>query len=362
MRRLGASPSGGGASGARAATAPPAPTPSSPADPLSQAAEAYVVTRAASRDASANAPTAVVVESVRDETESVKLLRLRASGEAAVAALAFRPGQWVDFYAPGVPKPGGFSIASSPAQLATRGDIELAVKKSRSSACGHWIHDECAPGDEVRVRVGGRCFLTERDIATRPLLLVAGGIGIGPLRSAAKALTETLFTGPKTSSRPRPLRAVLLYSGKTRAELALASDVEALARESRGAFRCVFHLTGGEATKDPKGGGAEVDPAASDGGGDAKRRRKNEEGSSTSDASLARTAWASFRVGRIDAAALREALDDLERSGSREPEERGSKPEEGAVAFLCGPPAMSDFAEAALKTLGVKDVRLERWW
>jgi ferredoxin-NADP reductase len=260
-----------------------------------------------------------------------------------------------------VPKPGGFSIASSPAQLATRGDVELAVKKSRSSACGHWIHDECAPGDEVRIRVGGRCFLTERDIATRPLLLVAGGIGVGPLRSAAKALTETL-TVPKTSSRPRPLRAVLLYSGKTRAELALASDVEALARESRGAFRCVFHLTGGEATKDPKGGGAEGDPSSSDGGGDAKRRRKNEEGSSTSDASLARTAWASFRVGRIDAAALREALDDLERSGSREPEERGSKPEEGAVAFLCGPPAMSDFAEAALKTLGVKDVRLERWW
>ena len=31
---------------------------------------------------------------------------------------SFKPGQWVDFFAPGVDKPGGYSIASSPAQLA----------------------------------------------------------------------------------------------------------------------------------------------------------------------------------------------------------------------------------------------------
>ena len=61
--------------------------------------------------------------------------------------------------------------------------------------------------------------------------------------------------------------------------------------------------------------------------------------------------------GRVDVKALREALRVVRGGGDGE----SAKP---PLAFLCGPPAMSDAAEAALLELGVpeEDVRLERWW
>ena len=62
------------------------------------------------------------VAEVRQETSAVKLLRLRVPTKSVEGGeFAFRPGQWVDFYAPGVDKPGGYSIASSPGQLARDG-------------------------------------------------------------------------------------------------------------------------------------------------------------------------------------------------------------------------------------------------
>ena len=95
---------------------------------------------------------AVTVTSVEDASPNVKLVTLRVHERGR---FSFRPGQWVDFYAPGVEKPGGYSIASSPGSFARDGTFALAVRASRSSACGHWVHERCRKGDEARVRVGG---------------------------------------------------------------------------------------------------------------------------------------------------------------------------------------------------------------
>ena len=101
------------------------------------------------------------VASVVQETSAVKLLRLRVPTKSVEGGeFAFRPGQWVDFYAPGVDKPGGYSIASSPGQLARDGTFDVACKQSRTQGTSHWIHDGAKPGDEVRVRVGGEFFLS----------------------------------------------------------------------------------------------------------------------------------------------------------------------------------------------------------
>jgi hypothetical protein len=64
--------------------------------------------------------------------------------------------------------------------------------------------------------------------------------------------------------------------------------------------------------------------------------------------------------GRVDVKALREALCVVALGGG-DGESAKKKP---PLAFLCGPPAMSDAAEAALLELGMpkEDVRLERWW
>ena len=146
-------------------------------------------------------------------------------------------------------KPGGYSIASSPSTLVRDGTIDVAAKQSRTNGTSHWIHDRAKAGDEVRVSVGGKFFMSDED-AKSPLLMVAGGIGISPLC----AMLETLLERSRPAGgargedgsdangrRKRHLRAVLLYSEKT--EHALSGRVRDMALRSDGAFECVFHRT-----------------------------------------------------------------------------------------------------------------------
>nr|XP_033786610.1 oxidoreductase NAD-binding domain-containing protein 1 isoform X4 [Geotrypetes seraphini] len=53
----------------------------------------------------------------------------------------FKAGQWVDFFIPGVPKVGGFSICSSPGLLERERILELAVKYAEHPPA-HWIHTQ----------------------------------------------------------------------------------------------------------------------------------------------------------------------------------------------------------------------------
>lgn len=303
-------------------------------DPNSAKAESYVTSNGAEKQK--EEVLAVTVTSVEDASPNVKLVTVRVH---ARDAFSFRPGQWVDFYAPGVDKPGGYSIASSPGSFARDGTFALAVRASRSSACGHWVHERCREGDEARVRVGGKFFASREDLA-HPLLLVAGGIGIAPLFGVLQTLVEERrlqsqgadATGKNgTASTELSPRAILLCSTKNPATQPLAGEVRAIAAKAGGAVRVVFHRTDGERT------------------GDSLHSGTDEAHSSTT-------------KGRVDVEALREALRNLRgEEGGDADDENAKKP---PLAFLCGPPAMSDAAEAALLELGVPatDVRLERWW
>ena len=312
---------------------PPAPGVSP--DPNSAKAESYVTSNGAEKQK--EEVLAVTVTSVEDAAPNVKLVSVRVH---AREAFSFRPGQWVDFYAPGVDKPGGYSIASSPGSFARDGTFALAVRASRSSACGHWVHERCREGDEARVRVGGKFFASREDLA-HPLLLVAGGIGIAPLVGMLQTLVEEQRLESRgadatrkddTASAELSPRAILLCSTKDPATQPLAGEVRAVAAKAGGAVRVVFHRTDGDRAGD-----------ALDAGTDEPH--------------------ASTTKGRVDVKALREALRVLrgERGGDAKRTQTNAKP---PLAFLCGPPAMSDAAEAALLELGLpaEDVRLERWW
>ena len=184
---------------------------------------------------------AVTVTSIEDASPNVKLVTLRVH---AREAFSFRPGQWVDFYAPGVEKPGGYSIASSPGSFARDGTFVLAVRASRSSACGHWVHERCRKGDEARVRVGGKFFASREDLA-HPLLLVAGGIGIAPLVGMLQTLVEeqrleSRGTRKKdTKSAELSPRAILLCSTKNPATQPMAGEVRAVA--AKAGARCGWY-------------------------------------------------------------------------------------------------------------------------
>ena len=345
------------------------------------------------------------VAEVRQETSAVKLLRLRVPTKSVEGGgFAFRPGQWVDFYAPGVDKPGGYSIASSPGQLARDGTFDVACKQSRTQGTSHWIHDGAKPGDEVRVRVGGEFFMSTED-GDAPLLMVAGGIGISPLC----AMLETLLERSRPAGgargedgsdangrRKRHLRAVLLYSEKT--EHALSGRVRDMALRSDGAFECVFHRTAaGRSTVAAKAqfeamttaelhahlqsvgmdlgldmmtkpelvdlavASLTVVPnASSTPASPAKPRdaRQAEEAEQWDDSDTCGQG-AITRDGRIDKKALGRAIDRLRAAAVSE-----GRSGTDVVAFLCGPPKMSDAMEKTLLKLGLpkRSVRLERWW
>jgi ferredoxin-NADP reductase len=348
------------------------------------------------------------VAEVRQETSAVKLLRLRVPTKSVEGGeFAFRPGQWVDFYAPGVDKPGGYSIASSPGQLARDGTFDVACKQSRTQGTSHWIHDGAKPGDEVRVRVGGEFFMSTED-GDAPLLMVAGGIGISPLC----AMLETLLERERSSRpaggargedgsdangrRKRHLRAVLLYSEKT--EHALSGRVRDMALRSDGAFECVFHrtaagrstvaaraqfeaMTTAELHAHLQSVGMDlgldmmtkpelvdlavasltvVPNASSTPASPAKLRdaRRAEEAEQWDDSDTCGQG-AITRDGRIDKKALGRAIDRLRAAAVSE-----GRSGTDVVAFLCGPPKMSDAMEKTLLKLGLpkRSVRLERWW
>ena len=350
------------------------------------------------------------VAEVRQETSAVKLLRLRVPTKSVEGGeFAFRPGQWVDFYAPGVDKPGGYSIASSPGQLARDGTFDVACKQSRTQGTSHWIHDGAKPGDEVRVRVGGEFFHVDRGRG-RP---AAHGRGrhrhqpaVRHARDAAGASSRPAGgRGARTGRtrtdgrRKRHLRAVLLYSEKT--EHALSGRVRDMALRSDGTFECVFHRTAAgrstvaakaqfeamttaelhahlqsvgmdlgldmmtkpelvdlavaSLTVVPNASSTPASPAKPP----AKRDARQAEEAEQWDDSDTCGQGAITRDGRIDKKALGRAIDRLRAAAVSE-----GRSGTDVVAFLCGPPKMSDAMEKTLLKLGLpkRSVRLERWW
>eukprot|EP01062_Namystynia_karyoxenos_P051747 TRINITY_DN40809_c0_g1_i1.p1 TRINITY_DN40809_c0_g1~~TRINITY_DN40809_c0_g1_i1.p1 ORF type:complete len:317 (+),score=69.96 TRINITY_DN40809_c0_g1_i1:136-951(+) len=246
------------------------------------------------------------VTDVAQLTPSVRRLRL-----AAEQPVCHKAGQWVDFHAPGVPVVGGYSI-TSPATPSGSVEVELAVKCSDHPPAA-WVHHlPCGPrdvgiGEAVSIRVGGACAYDPAGDGARPLLLVAGGIGITPLASIF--LTRAREQGP---------RCCLLYSVREAAELALLDELSEAAAGAPQRLRLEVHFT-----RQPEGPWALPE-------GVAECRRS--------------------RISPAAAAAAAEWL-----------AEQGSGP---LLCFVCGPPQMSEALCPELRKIcpGPDGVRCESWW
>lgn len=127
---------------------------------------------------------AVVTEAVH-HTDSVASYRLHPHGRVP----SFRPGQFLhlalDEYRPDAPWPESrvFSIASSPA---TRHE-ELAVTLSVKGRFTERIFETLEKGSECWLKLPYGEFLFP---ANRPLILIAGGVGITPYLSLLKQMLE----------------------------------------------------------------------------------------------------------------------------------------------------------------------------
>ena len=125
------------------------------------------------------------------------------------------------------------SLASSP----TRTNLEYGVRLSEST----FKHAFAAlqPGDSVVLQGPFGDFVLEEK---RPAVLLAGGIGITPLKGMAEYVSDKAL--------PIPVR--LLYSNSDEEDIAYRSELEELERRNP-RFRVIHTLTGNDVPKGWKG-------------------------------------------------------------------------------------------------------------
>jgi len=121
------------------------------------------------------------------------------------------------------------SLASSP----TRPNLEYAVRTSESPFKRAFA--SLRPGDSVRLQGPLGDFVLEED---RPAVLLAGGIGITPLKGMAEYAADMSL----------PVEVRLVYSNSSEEEIAYRGDLEELERRNP-RLRVIHTLTGDGITK-----------------------------------------------------------------------------------------------------------------
>jgi ferredoxin-NADP reductase len=131
------------------------------------------------------------------------------------------------------------SIATSP----TRPNLEYAVRTGESAFKRAFA--SLRPGDSVVVQGPFGHFLLRED---RPAVLLAGGIGITPLKGMAEYATDKFLAIPMR----------LVYSNRIEEEIAYRSELEELERRNPN-FRVLHTLTGRKVPKGWKGSAGRID-------------------------------------------------------------------------------------------------------
>jgi ferredoxin-NADP reductase len=147
---------------------------------------------------------------VTDETPTVRTIELRLPGWPG-----HRAGQHLDVRLTaddGYEAERSYSIASAPGE-----PVAITVERLDDGEVSPYLTEELRPGDEMEVRgpIGGY-FVWDADDAGTPLLLVAGGSGIVPLRSI---LRHRERIGATTPTR-------LLYSARSLADVIYAGELD----------------------------------------------------------------------------------------------------------------------------------------
>jgi ferredoxin-NADP reductase len=125
-------------------------------------------------------------------THNVKTFRFRPRGGGEIP-FDYLPGQFLTLYLEleGMPTKRSYTIASTPTW---RDRIEITVKREDHGLVSRWLHRELKVGDQVEIEAPNGTFFFKGEEA-KSVVLIGGGVGITPMMSVARYLTETSWSG-----------------------------------------------------------------------------------------------------------------------------------------------------------------------
>jgi ferredoxin-NADP reductase len=160
------------------------------------------------------------VARIIDEAEGVKTFRLVDCHGGGIP-FSYLPGQFLTFTLPveGADKPvrRSYTISSAPTQGYY---CEITVKREEKGVGSRFLHDQVAVGDTLEVIAPAGRFTFRGDEADS-IVLIGGGVGITPMMSIARTLTDMAWTGPID----------LIVACKSPAHFIFESELERLAAE-----------------------------------------------------------------------------------------------------------------------------------
>ena len=234
------------------------------------------------------------VRDVRPDTDDSVVVSFDVPGELA-ETFRFEPGQYLTLRH----EVAGQDLRRSYSICAAAGEVpRVGVRRVPGGAFSSWLHASLKPGDDIEcLPPQGRFGHAVAEVAPRHVLAIAGGSGITPILSIVRTLLER---SPRT-------RVTLLYGNRSQASTMFKEELEDLknAHLSRLSLHPVFSR---EVVDAP-----ESSPLA---------------------------------AGRLDRARIALFLRTLVDVRSVE------------QAFVCGPHALNDEAEAALLEAGIEPARI----
>lgn len=132
------------------------------------------------------------VAKIIQETGDVKTFRLVACHGGGIP-FSYQPGQFLTFTLPVAEKPirRSYTISSSPTQGYY---CEVTVKREDSGAGSRYLHDHVNVGDTLEVKApSGRFIFSGKE--SDNIVLISGGVGITPMMSITRALTDMAWPG-----------------------------------------------------------------------------------------------------------------------------------------------------------------------
>lgn len=206
--------------GGKPPAAPPVPSAPDAARPAATPAAAAAPTVVPAGPVAANWRGELRVVTVVAETPSVKTVRLVPATGGVELPFTFVPGQFlnVTFWIGGAKMNRSYSISSSPTE---RTHVELTVRREPRGAVSRHIVDLTRAGDTVEAGGPvGRFTFTGAEADS--IVLISGGVGITPMMSITRWLTEQSWAGD----------IFFLHSCRSPADFIFAADLAALERRN----------------------------------------------------------------------------------------------------------------------------------